>query len=127
MRSGPSVSRDASRALRWRSARDISSLCHIAKPVHTLFDRVTTRGFASEFGGQDIELELLEGATNIMGYTENGIIVNNIIMQGSVIALPTFAALWDVDRVEDITTENISLVTNIQPPIGVCVRLGCGA
>ena len=63
--------------------------------------------------------------TNITGYGHNQFLVNNIIMHGSVLLLPTFMTLWKPKIMDDINEDSLELLTIMDPSIDLLV-LGTG-
>lgn len=57
----------------------------------------------SLFGGD----EAGEQRTSVDSYNKHGFMVNGVLIQGAVILLPETTLLWNVSKMEDITSESL--------------------
>lgn len=66
------------------------------------------------------------GLTDVQSWDEFGFRVNNIYMRGSVVCLPKFTLLWDVQHVSDISPESLSPVLMLKEPRIRILLIGTG-
>lgn len=66
------------------------------------------------------------GLTDLQSWDEFGFRVNNIYMRGSVVCLPKFTLLWDVQHVSDISPESLSPVLMLREPRIRILLIGTG-
>lgn len=52
-------------------------------------------------------------------YTEKGFVVNSVHMDGAVMACGTLFTLWDVQSMQDVSPDSLSLLLLLRPPPGV--------
>jgi len=57
----------------------------------------------SLFGGD----EAADQRTSVDSYNKHGFMVNSVLIQGAVILLPETTLLWNVTKMEDITSESL--------------------
>jgi hypothetical protein len=58
----------------------------------------------SLFGG---DTEAGEQRTSVDSYNKHGFVVNGVLIQGAVILLPETTMLWNVSKMEDITSDSL--------------------
>ena len=98
----------------WRAINDRTArLFHIPSPP--LFARVT-----------DVDL-FNDDTPNLVieGYSSNGFEVNGVTSLGAQIIFPDLLLLWDVETVDDITSESLSSVIYACPKVDLLL-LGTG-
>jgi hypothetical protein len=93
-----------------RAPENLSALCSRSQQAH-----VRVRAPASEqtrfmsidkyelFGGD----EAGEQRTTVDSYNKHGFVVNGVLIQGAVMLLPVTTLLWNVAKMEDVTTESL--------------------
>lgn len=93
-------------------------------PAH----RVQSKVVKSESGiGKGVDLfETIDKQTQVIkGYTDNSFLINNVLVNQSVILFPQTMLLWDARDYDDITIESLSVFATIYPTIEI-LFIGCG-
>lgn len=62
---------------------------------------------------------------SVTGYTDTGFEIDNLLVQGSVVLLPTCAFLWKARTAADITVPSLAIVTVLHP-VPELLLLGVG-
>lgn len=73
------------------------------KGTNLFFARRMSIDKYSLFGGD----EAGEQRTSVDSYNKHGFMVNGVLIQGAVILLPETTLLWNVSKMEDITSESL--------------------
>jgi uncharacterized protein len=68
-----------------------------------------------------------DALTDIQSWDDYGFRVNNIYMRGSVLCLPQFTLLWDVQHISDVSPESLSPVLMLREPRIRLLLIGTGS
>ncbi|KAK9812737.1 hypothetical protein WJX72_002868 [[Myrmecia] bisecta] len=85
----------------------------------------STRSYATS-QAEDFDLMATEaGLVQIEGYDDDGFIVNDVGVEGSLLCSGDIYTLWDIHQLEDITSESLAMLVIIKPPPDLLI-IGCG-
>ncbi|OQS03591.1 hypothetical protein THRCLA_04092 [Thraustotheca clavata] len=78
--------------------------------------------------GHDMHKEMMTDTSkvSISEYDENGFVVNDVNMRGSIALFPTIAMMWKPNTMDEVTQASLSIFTVANPAIEILV-LGCGS
>ena len=91
-----------------RAPENLSALCSRSQHVIVRAPASEQTRFMSLdkyelFGGD----EAGEQRTTVDSYNKHGFVVNGVLIQGAVMLLPVTTLLWNVAKMEDVTTESL--------------------
>lgn len=62
---------------------------------------------------------------SIRGFGDHSFQINNVVVEQSVLVFPNSFLLWNANKIEDITVENLKLFSLLHPTLDLLV-IGCG-